>query len=210
MKHSKPHYHHGNLRNTLIEQSVKLVEEVGAENFSLREAASLAGVSPNAAYRHFAGKPDLLMAVAEAGISCQEQYIQRAISAVGSCPTPAAAAVERLKAAGRAYVAFALDHPELLRVMLGTRGPAWVDDSGTSKPSSYALLGKLLDDLVKEGVLPAGRRPGAELKAWTVVHGFASLVMQGIGAVVEKGTIRTGALESVLDFAMEGVCGKVE
>jgi AcrR family transcriptional regulator len=97
VKRPKPHYHHGDLRNALIEQAVKLLEETGAESFSLREAARLVGVTANAAYRHFADKSDLLTAVAEVGLSRMERGIVRAITAVADQPTAAAAAVERLK-----------------------------------------------------------------------------------------------------------------
>ncbi len=209
MKRPKPRYHHGNLRNALLDQAVKLVEETGAESFSLREAARHVGVTANAAYRHFADKSALLTAVADVGFTLQERCILKALSAVAARPTTAAAAVERLKAAGRAYVEFAVDHPELLRVMFRSGGRASLDESGFRNTAPYALLSKALDDLVGAGVLPHARRPGAELKAWTVVHGFASLVIQGVGALQRKGP-RTEALESVLDFALVGLCGRLE
>jgi AcrR family transcriptional regulator len=206
MKRPRRRYHHGDLRNALIEQAVKLVEEGGAEGFSLREAARLVGVTANAAYRHFADRSDLLAAVAEVGYRRQEQCMLKALSAVSDRSTAAAAAVERLKAAGRGYIEFAVDHPELQRVMFGTR--ASLKEGGFAKTGSYMLLSKALDDLVAEGMLPADRRPGAELRAWTVVEGFASLVLQGVGGVQKKAS-RTAALESILDFAYIGLCGRL-
>jgi AcrR family transcriptional regulator len=202
-------YHHGNLRNALIRQAVKLVEEGGAERFSLREAARLVGVSANAAYRHFADKSDLIAAVADFGFGRLERCALKAISAVPDRPTAAAAAVERLKAAGRAYVAFAVDHPELLRVMFGSSGLAVLEKDSSIKPAPFVLLGKALDDLVDAGALPADRRPGAELKAWTAVHGFASLVIQS-GGTAQRRARRTEALEAVLDFALIGLCGRLD
>ncbi len=208
MKHARPHYHHGDLRNALIKQAVKLVEEGGAEAFSLREAARLVGVTANAAYRHFADKSDLLNAVARVGVSRQERCILKALALAAARETPAAAAMERLKALGRGYVAFAVAHPELLRVMFGSRGHGALDESGFRRTAPYALLGRTLDDLAATGALPAERRPGAELKAWTVVHGFAALVIQGVGPVQRKAP-RTEALEAVLDFAILGLCGRL-
>jgi hypothetical protein len=68
------------------------------------------------------------------------------------------------------------------------------------------LLGATLDALVAEGVLEPARRPGAELKAWTVVHGFAALALDG-HAAFGTGRAREAALESVLDVAVVGICG---
>jgi AcrR family transcriptional regulator len=209
MARPKPHYHHGDLRNALVEQALRLVEEAGAESFSLREAARLVGVSANAAYRHFADKSDLLLAVAAAGAHLQQQYLLRALSAVPERSTAAGAAIERLKAVGRGYVDFAVAHPELLRVMFGSRWPAPRNADGFRTTGPYALLGKTLDDLVSAGVLPAGRRPGAELKAWTVVHGFATLVIQGVAALQNKPP-RNKAFEALFDFALIGLCGRMK
>ena len=205
----KPHYHHGNLRSALVEQALELVEKAGAESFSLREAARLVGVSANAAYRHFADKSDLLMAVAAAGADLQKQYLLRALAAAPERSTAAGAAIERLRAVGRGYVEFAVAHPELLRVMFGSRWPAARTVDGFRTTGPYALLGQTLDDLASAGVLPAARRPGAELKAWTVVHGFATLVIQGVGAL-QKRAARAKALEALFDFALIGLCGRMK
>jgi AcrR family transcriptional regulator len=209
VKRAKSPYHHGDLRNALIEQAVKLVEELGAESFSLREAARRVGVSANAAYRHFADKSDLLAAVAQVGFGRLERSMLKAMSAVAAQPTPAAAAVERLKSAGRGYLQFAVDHPEMLRVMFGDSAFTSLEDGVAPDPDPYAILKRALDDLVAEGVLPAERRPGAELKAWSVVQGFTSLVMQGVGGFHRKAA-RTEAFEAVLDFAVIGLCGRLD
>lgn len=208
MGRSSRRYHHGDLRNALLEQAVKLVEEVGADAFSLREAARLVGVSANAAYRHFADRSELLRAVAEVGFSRMQRRVHQAVSSVSARRSPGTA-VERAKAVGRAYVEFAVEHPELLRVMFGSDGLASFDRSGPPKPDPYAMLASALDELVAEGSLPADRRPGAELKAWVVVHGFASLVVQGVGALQSKSS-RKEALESVLDFAVVGLLGRLD
>lgn len=206
---SKLRYHHGNLGNALVARATELIERDGTERFSLREAARLEGVSAKAAYRHFADKADLLAAVAEHGFKLMEQKLVETVEAVAVGGSAAAVAVERLKAAGRGYVAFAIDHPELLRVMFSANGLATLDDKNAFQPAAFALLGRTLDDLARAGVLPADRRAGAELKAWTVVHGFASLVVQAGGA--NRATpAASSLLESVLDFAMIGLCGRLD
>ena len=114
----------------------------------------------------------------------------------------------RFKATGRAYVQFALAHPELFEVMFGRSGAISQapGDPAEDEAGPYALLGSALDDLVSSGVLPASRRPGAELNTWVTVHGFARLCLDG-AAKLPPGSARADALESLLDFAVAGICG---
>jgi hypothetical protein len=110
---------------------------------------------------------------------------------------------------GRAYVEFAVAHPELFRVMFGECGAecrkAEPADDATENP--WSLLGKSLDALVADGLLTTERRPGAELKAWSVVHGFASLALDGLASMPTTAD-RTRALEALLEFAVVGLCGE--
>lgn len=205
----KQAYHHGDLRNALVVAAVDLIEAVGAEEFSLRAAARELGVSANAAYRHFSDKSALLTAVAHRGFEQLAQRMRRAMTAShGSDPAdPAGVAIARFKATGRAYVDFAFAHPELFDVMFGRSGavclaPTWsADDPG----SPYGLLGGTLDELVSQGALAPARRADAELKAWATVHGFACLYLDG-AAHMPSVAARARALESVLDFAVAGIC----
>jgi AcrR family transcriptional regulator len=205
----KKTYHHGDLRNALVLSAVRLIEDDGLGEFSLRGTAREVGVSANAAYRHFSDKSDLLTAVATHGFAQLAQRMRRAMNATRAGKNPAELAVNRFKATGRAYVEFALAHPELFEVMFGRcgahslapRDPAGDEDEA----GTYALLGEALDDLVTSGVLAPAGRPGAELKAWVTVHGFARLCLDG-AAHLPSGSVRTGALESLLDFAVAGIC----
>jgi hypothetical protein len=116
--------------------------------------------------------------------------------------------VARFKAVGRAYVEFAIAHPELFRVMFGACGAecrkAEPGDDAMEDP--WSLLGRSLDALVADGILASALRPGAELKAWSVVHGFASLALDGL-ASMPSAADRAQALESLLAFAVVGLCG---
>ena len=76
-------------------------------------------------------------------------------------------------------------------------------------PTPWELLGRSLDVLVTDGVLPTDRREGAELKAWSLVHGFASLALAG-HAAVPTGRQRHAALESALEFGVLGLCGPTD
>jgi AcrR family transcriptional regulator len=202
-------YHHGDLRNALVASAVRLIETSGTSSFSLREAAREVGVSANAAYRHFDDKSALMTAVAAFGF---RQLATQMIGAMASAATGGAqepASIARFKAVGRAYVEFAVAHPELFRVMFGECGAecrkAEPGDDATADP--WSLRGQSLDALVADGLLAAERRPGAELKAWSVVHGFASLALDGL-ASVPTAADRALALEALLEFTVVGLCAQ--
>lgn len=213
MDHRRAHYHHGDLRNSLVSAAVRLIEQGGHEGFSLREAAREVGVSANAAYRHFADKSALVAAVTSDGFEQLSRHMQKVIASVVNRGNPRSAAVARFKAVGRAYVEFASEHPQLFRLMFGAEGAARPDAASVeapahATPSPYQLLGQALDDLVAEGLLPADRRWGAEMKAWTVVHGFALLWLHE-GAALPGGLALAEALESILQFTVVGLCGEL-
>ena len=208
MSQTREAYHHGDLRNALISAAVRRIEQAGEAAFSLREAARDVGVSANAAYRHFDDKSALLTAAAAGG---HVQLARRMLKAMdhaargGSDESPA---IARFKAVGRAYVEFALAHPELFRLMFSGSGVACLTGgaAGLATPTPWELLGRSLDALVTDGVLSADRREGAELKAWSLVHGFASLALAG-HAAVPTGRQRHAALEAALEFGVLGLCG---
>jgi AcrR family transcriptional regulator len=209
MSQARDAYHHGDLRNALVASAARLIEASGPGAFSLREAAREVGVSANAAYRHFDDKSALMSAVAADGHARLAARMRRAMDAT-TAGRRGARAVARFQAVGRAYVEFAIDHPSIFRVMFGEWGAACrsAEPAACGVETPWTLLGESLDALVDEGVLPAARRPGAELKAWTVVHGFASLTLDGLAAAPSRRE-RTAMLESLLDFAVLGLCGEV-
>ena len=204
---TKSTYHHGDLRNALVLTAVRLIEADGLDEFSLRATAREVGVSANAAYRHFHDKSDLLNAVAQHGFEQLGQRMRRAMSATRTGRNQAELAVNRFKATGRAYVDFALAHPELFEVMFGSGGahPPTPKDPADDEAGTYALLGSALDQLVTHGVLDPARRPGAEFKAWVTVHGFARLCLDG-AVQLQSAAMRAEELESLLDFAVAGIC----
>ena len=208
MTATKSTYHHGDLRNALVLTAVRLIETDGLDEFSLRATAREVGVSANAAYRHFTDKSDLLNAVAHYGFAQLAQRMRRAMSSTRTGRNPAELAVNRFKATGRAYVDFALAHPELFEVMFGSGGahPPVPKDPAGDEAGTYALLGSALDELVTHSVLAPARRPGAEFKAWVTVHGFSRLCLDG-AVQLQTGSQRAEALESLLDFAVTGICG---
>ena len=112
---TRPTYHHGDLRNSLIQAALTLVAERGVDGFSLRGAARTVGVSPSACYRHFADREALLAAVAHEGLDKLADDM-RAAAAPYTEVTPYDA-VRRFWSYSSAYLHFALYHPAHFRVM---------------------------------------------------------------------------------------------
>ena len=205
----KQPYHHGDLRNALVTAATRLIETGRRDDFSLRETAREVGVSANAAYRHFEDRSALLTEVARSGFELLSQDMQKAIGAV-SARRAREDAINRFKAVGRAYIDFAFAHRELFGVMFGASGapriaPNWQGAEG-ARASPYRLLEEILDELVALGVLAPARRPGAEIKAWAAVHGYARLVLDGAAQPPLDGS-RDQIIEDILDFIVSGLCG---
>ena len=198
----------------MVKAAMRLVAEGGEEAFSLREAARVVGVTANAAYRHFSSKSALASAVAAQGFDLLAQRMKASMDGASLGATNEPTSVERFKATGRAYVEFAMENSKLFRLMFGERGQCClaVQTDGQPPPATptpYEILGQSLDDLVANKILATQKREGAELKAWSVVHGFALLSLDRQAAFSTLETY-SAALESVLDFAVAGICGGLE
>lgn len=211
-------YHHGDLRNALVGAAIDLAAAGGPEAVVLREAARRVGVSPTAAYRHFAGQSDLLYTVKAHGQDALAVSMRAAIADSGAAADsaraaadPGAAAVERVKALGRGYLHFAFAEPGMFRTAFcriampvdPETGQPTHDESGGF--SSFEMLTAALDDLVATGRMSAARRPGAEVAAWSTVHGLAMLVLEGpLNRVREEALV--ASTQNVLDTIVAGLC----
>jgi AcrR family transcriptional regulator len=176
-------YRHGDLHHALLEAGTELARAGGPDAVVLREATRRVGVAPNAAYRHFADRQALLAAVRSAAQAALAASIEAELAKLPPDDDPASAARARLRAVGTGYLHFAQAEPGLFRTAFSvpadrqdTASPAQSDDSGM-RP--YRLLTAALNGLVDAGVLPPKRRQGAELLAWSAVHGLAVLVIDG-------------------------------
>lgn len=177
----KSAYHHGDLRNALIEAATALARDGGPDAVVLRAAARRVGVSPTAAYRHFAGQGDLLHAVKERGQQRLAESMEWAVSEVTG--DDGEAAMERTRALGRGYIRFALTEPGLFRAAFCQAEPGAEGDEADGadmaqwQVRSIEMLVEALDALVATGRMAPQRRPGAEITAWAMVHGLATLFM---------------------------------
>lgn len=166
-------YRHGNLRAALVDEAVKLMEQRPDAAFTLREVAQLIGVSHSAAYRHFPNKGGLLAEIACQGFDALAQTLRETTAKAGS---PEAA----IRQQGRAYVRMALTRPAHFRCMFGPKSLTGEDAKRVevSAESAYAALNDVTARLLKTAP-DAKETERASLSLWSLVHGLASLALDG-------------------------------
>lgn len=183
-------YHHGNLRQALLEAGLELTRTGGAAALTLRDVTRRVGVSPNAAYRHFADRDSLLAGVAE---RIQHGMVDRMhsfepsgdgqVAWVGGLQagdhTAGSPARARLRAVGLGYVGFALSEPGWFDTAFANVGSLLASNPDAEPPIPVRMLTSALDALVESGELAPAQRPGAEWPCWSAVHGFALLALTG-------------------------------
>ncbi len=178
----KKRYHHGSLRAALIDAGFELARAGGPDAVVLREASRRVGVSHNAAYRHFPDREALLRAVGERCMHELALLMQQLIAKVDPDDRSVEAAAARLRATGVAYVEFALSEPDLFRTGFAAAGRAEHDldqRSEADTPGPFQLLSAQLDGLLEAGGIDPEVRPFAEFAAWSAVHGFSMLFLDG-------------------------------
>ncbi len=169
-------YHHGALAEAMVDEALAAVREHGADHVSLRAIAQALDVSPSAAYNHFADKDALLVAVGQCGLAALDERMARVLAAHPGDSDEAARA--RFAGLGRAYIAFAVDEPNLFRLVFGPIcGEA--DKGPESWSGAYAKLVDALDDLERRGLLVPDARDGLDVTVWGATHGIASLIIEG-------------------------------
>ncbi|GLK63267.1 MULTISPECIES: TetR/AcrR family transcriptional regulator [Paracoccus] len=168
-------YHHGNLRQALVEATVQLIEEKGPQAFTLAEAARLAGVSAAAPYRHFSGRDELLEEVARQGF---DEFSERLDDAFDNGrPTPLTAFLRM----GQAYLSFAAERRGFYIAMFES-GISIAGNAGLAQASERArgMLVRGAEVLFRQ--LPEGRRPPPGMVAdhiWALSHGVVELFGRG-------------------------------
>jgi AcrR family transcriptional regulator len=172
-------YRHGDLREALVDAGVELARAGGPAAVVLREVTRRAGVAPNAAYRHFSDRDDLLSAVSARCLQRVAHEMGEEIRAATPQAGPVSAEAE-LDAVGRAYVHFALREPGLFTAAFTVHRDTSVGAATLGgAPGPFAMLSAALDHAVHAGLLAPGRRQGAEALAWSAVHGLAVLLLEG-------------------------------
>ena len=168
-------YHHGNLREALIEAALELIVKKGAAGLTFAEAARLAGVSPAAPYRHFRDRDELMADVALRGY---ERFAAALARAWDDARPSALAALERV---GRAYLEFARAEPAYYVAMFEAGiPPAATPPLREASDRAFGVLRVAAEKLC--AAMPAAGRPPALMVAlhiWTMAHGVAALFGRG-------------------------------
>ncbi|MFD5857148.1 TetR/AcrR family transcriptional regulator [Streptomyces chartreusis] len=172
---SRP-YHHGDLPTALLTRAEQALRERGPEALSLRELAREIGVSPAAPSRHFKTKQALLDALALTGF----ERLAEAIT-TSQRHLDGASFGDRLDAAARAYVGFAVDNAALLDLMFSVKhSPQASQELGASAHRwSEQLLG-LIGEGQRSGEVREGQLERVALPIFAALHGYAGLAISGM------------------------------
>lgn len=177
MKALKSQYHHGDLRATLVEAAVRLLETEGIDALSIRRLAELTGVSRAAPYHHFQDKRELLCAIAEAGFLQQEATLTALEDLQGR---------KRIEQFVHTYVSFATQHREQYDLMYGRE--IWKNSGATTSLEAVAKqcfkrwlseVTALQAQSILNSSLPAVR---VAQVSWAALHGLCRLINDGIYA----------------------------
>jgi AcrR family transcriptional regulator len=170
---AKSTYHHGDLRQSLIDAAIALINEEGISDLSLRQVARRVGVSHNAPYRHFVDKEALLAAVAEQGFQSLQSAMEAAKQAI------LLDASQALEAIGIAYVNFALAHPVHYRLMFGDYRSDLSKYStlAVAAQQSFMVLVNTIMEGQSAGLFRAADPVDMARVAWSLVHGQSMLLL---------------------------------
>ncbi|MDQ2844517.1 MAG: TetR/AcrR family transcriptional regulator [Acidobacteriota bacterium] len=175
-------FRHGDLRNALITAGLEMAKAGGPNAVVLREATRQAGVSPNAAYRHFANQSALLDGVRSACISQLAAAIENEMKKCRPGRDAQAFARKSLRAVGMGYLGFAMKEPGMFRTAFSVPPPVHSPDPANTASmglNPFQLLSLALDRMQESGLIMGKGREGAEYLAWSTVHGLALLVLEG-------------------------------
>lgn len=199
---AKNTYHHGDLRQSLIDAAIDLISEEDISDLSLRQVARRVGVSHNAPYRHFEDKDALLAAVAEQGFQSLRVAMETARQGM---PTDAS---QRLEAIGIAYVNFALAQPFHYRLMFGSYRCNLSQYSALAEAAqqSFMVLVNTIREGQSAGVFRSADPVNMARVAWSLVHGQSMLALDN-KLQVEQGEAFATFLKFSSQMLFQGLAG---
>lgn len=168
-------YHHGDVRNVLLQQAENILTDEGPAGLSLRRLARLTGVSEAAPYRHFDGKDGILAAVA---IAAFERFAEQLETAAASTENHE----ERIMALGAAYVQFAVENPQHFRLIFGRERPPLdqYPELRDAADNAFDVLQRAVTSVDRKAEMTLAEAASAynrALAAWSRAHGIAMLVI---------------------------------
>ena len=170
----KAAYHHGDLRRALLDAAVEILESDGVGALSLRAVARRAGVSATAPYHHFADKQALLAAVNAQSFEQLSDTMSQTASAAGD-------SIDRIVLLGIGYVNYATRNPQRFRLMFGaavTDTEAYEELAEMGR-AAFSMIGGAISHHLARVPPPAPEPATATLAAWSIVHGLATLLVDG-------------------------------
>jgi AcrR family transcriptional regulator len=189
-------YHHGDLKNALIQAGVEILARDGLGGLSLRKVAKQAGVSHAAPYSHFADKQALIAAISTEGFKQLFNQIKTVTANYQNDPE------NLLIETAWTYLQFALNEPDRFKLMFSSvlekekEYPDFVEIS----QDNFRQLVEIVELCQQANVLKAGESDLIALSVWGTVHGFASLLLEG---QISHTVLEKGSLKEILIFIIQ-------
>jgi AcrR family transcriptional regulator len=188
-------YHHGDLKNALIQAGVEILASEGLGGLSLRKVAKQAGVSHAAPYSHFADKQALIAAISTEGF--KQLYVQiESVKAVQAGSPP-----DLLVETAWAYFQFALNEPDRFKLMFSSVLEKEKDypDFVESSQQNFQQVVRVVEICQQAGILKPGPPELTAVSVWGAVHGLAMLVLEGqvSHTVLERYSLREILLDTL-------------
>jgi AcrR family transcriptional regulator len=164
-------YHHGDLRSSLIDKAIEMLNDCSPEDLSLRELARLAGVSQAAPYRHFKDKEDLFASIAQQGFEIKLKYMLSAMEKFKDDPN------ELFFQCGLSYFKMGQKHPQHFKLMFGSNVAPNLNHPELMKAAcaTFVCLKEMIVMGQSAGLIGSGDPFHKAMNCWSVVHGFTML-----------------------------------
>lgn len=194
-------YHHGDLKNALLDAARDLVSEGSVDGFTLREVARRAGVSPAAPYHHFADKNDLVRQLAIRAFDTMRQNLQTAADSTAD-------SAQQLEAMGVAYLHFAFTHAAEFRFMFKRElcaPPGQPDPLEIAGRAAQAVLHGAVVTAQANRTIRAGDPQPIVLTIWSAIHGLSGILLETpLGKTLTLG-VAEGMARTVIANVLSGV-----
>ena len=194
-------YHHGDLRNTLLEAARELATEVGVDNFTLREVARRAQVSPAAPYHHFLDKQDLIRALAI-------QAFSKLTSTLKAAKLKKHSPFEQLESIGMAYVMFAYEHQAEFRFMFRRELCAAIGDTDPLEVAginAQEVLYKTVVEAQQAKQLIGDDPRDIAMTLWSVVHGLSTIINESPISKTINAQVAKNMAQKVIRHSLYGL-----
>jgi len=194
-------YHHGDLKQALIDAGMKILKENGIQALTLRNTARVSGVSHSAPYAHFADKQALLAAISAQGFLALFEDLSTTVTKFKHSPT------ELLIETGWTYAQFALSNPNCFKLMFSgiLEDQHAFPDFMEAVQKTFLLLVEVVQICQANKILRNGPVDNRAIAVWSLVHGFISLYLeqQFPGRVLEKYQLKNLLEQAILLFEPE-------